>query len=55
MLDQEIIGFVKCQLKYDYVEGTNTTPVGYLEGIFIKEAYGGRGYAKRLIKLCGQK
>ncbi len=32
------IGFAQCQLRYDYVEGTKTTPVGYLEGIFIKTA-----------------
>ena len=23
------IGFVQCQLRYDYVEGTKTSPVGY--------------------------
>lgn len=33
------IGFAQCQLRYDYVEGTRTTPVGYLEGIFIKDGY----------------
>ena len=30
------IGFAQCQLRYDYVEGTSTYPVGYLEGIFVK-------------------
>lgn len=33
------IGFAQCQLRCDYVEGTKTTPVGYLEGIFIKDGY----------------
>ena len=33
------IGFAQCQLRYDYVEGTSTSPVGYLEGIFVKESY----------------
>ncbi len=33
------IGFAQCQLRYDYVEGTTMSPVGYLEGIFIKEEY----------------
>ena len=42
------VGFAQCQLRHDYVEGTKTTPVGYLEGIFVKEAYRGRGYAKEL-------
>ncbi len=46
------VGFAQCQLRNDYVEGTETSPVGYLEGIFIKEDYRGRGYAKELLAAC---
>ena len=46
------VGFAQCQLRYDYVEGTETTPVGYLEGIFIMENYRNRGYAKELLNKC---
>jgi len=46
------VGFAQCQLRYDYVEGTKTSPVGYLEGIFIKEGYRGKGYAKELLVEC---
>ena len=46
------VGFAQCQLRYDYVEGTETTPVGYLEGIFIMESYRNRGYAKELLIEC---
>lgn len=46
------IGFAQCQLRYDYVEGTRTSPVGYLEGIFIKEGYRNKGYAKELLAEC---
>lgn len=46
------VGFAQCQLRYDYVEGTETTPVGYLEGIFIMENYRNRGYAKELLNEC---
>ena len=46
------IGFAQCQLRYDYVEGTKTTPVGYLEGIFIKDGYRNKGYAKELLLEC---
>lgn len=46
------IGFAQCQLRYDYVEGTETTPVGYLEGIFVKEGYRNKGYAKELLNEC---
>lgn len=46
------IGFAQCQLRRDYVEGTSSSPVGYLEGIFIKEGYRNRGYAKELLAHC---
>ncbi|MCX4341511.1 MAG: GNAT family N-acetyltransferase [Lachnospiraceae bacterium] len=46
------IGFAQCQLRSDYVEGTETSPVGYLEGIFILEGYRKRGYAKELLRAC---
>lgn len=46
------VGFAQCQLRRDYVEGTGTSPVGYLEGIFVREAYRRRGYAKELLAAC---
>ena len=46
------IGFAQCQLRYDYVEGTKTSPVGYLEGIYIKDGYRKKGYAKELLAAC---
>lgn len=46
------IGFAQCQLRYDYVEGTSTSPVGYLEGIFVQEGYRNKGYAKELLDAC---
>ncbi len=46
------VGFAQCQLRYDYVEGTKTSPVGYLEGIFILEKYRNKGYAKALLNVC---
>lgn len=46
------IGFAQCQLRNDYVEGTQTSPVGYLEGIYIKEEYRHKGYAKELLSEC---
>lgn len=46
------VGFAQCQLRFDYVEGTETTPVGYLEGIFVKEGYRRRGYARELLAEC---
>lgn len=47
-----LIGFAQCQLRYDYVEGTDSSPVGYLEGIFVKSEFRKRGYAKELLSAC---
>ncbi len=49
---ENAIGFAQCQLRHDYVEGTDSSPVGYLEGIFVEEAYRNKGYAKELLKQC---
>ena len=46
------IGFAQCQIRNEYVEGTETTPVGYLEGIYIKPNFRKCGYAKQLLKEC---
>lgn len=46
------IGFAQCQLRHDYVEGTESSPVGYLEGIFVSKAYRHMGYARLLLAAC---
>lgn len=46
------IGFAQCQLRHDYVEGTNSSPVGYLEGIYVAEGYRKQGVAKALLSAC---
>ena len=49
-----IIGFAQCRLRHDYVEGAHSSPVGYLEGIFVSKEYRRRGYAKALMSQCEQ-
>ena len=46
------VGFAQCGLRTDYVEGTESSPVGYLEGIFVKEEFRKNGYAKELLDAC---
>ena len=48
------VGFAQCGLRYDYVEGTIGSPVGYLEGIFVEESYRKQGCAKQLLACCEQ-
>lgn len=47
-------GFAQVQLRRDYVEGAGTSPVGYLEGIFVRPEHRGQGYARALLDACGQ-
>lgn len=51
-VDSQAIGFAQCQLRHDYVEGTESSPVGYLEGIFVEPEYRHKGYAKVLLSKC---
>lgn len=46
------IGFAQCQLRHDYVEGTESSPVGYLEGIYVSECHRKQGIAKALLAAC---
>ena len=46
------VGFAQCQLRYDYVEGTQFSPVGYLEGIYVADGYRKQGIAKDLLCAC---
>lgn len=48
----EWVGFAQCQLRHDYVEGTSTSPVGYLEGIYVAGSYRRRGIAAALLTEC---
>lgn len=49
---EQAIGFAQCGLRHDYVEGTNSSPVGYLEGIFVAEEYRKKGVARELLEGC---
>ena len=50
--NEEAVGFAQCQLRHDYVEGTASSPVGYLEGIFVDAKYRRQGNARALLSAC---
>ena len=51
-LAENASGFAQCQLRYDYVEGTESSPVGYLEGIYVEENCRRKGIARELLAVC---
>ena len=51
-VDDNPVAFAQSQLRYDYVEGTESSPVGYLEGIFVAKEYRKQGYVAELLAEC---
>ena len=50
--DNQPIGFAQCQLRHDYVEGCDTSPVGFLEGIYVDSEHRRSGVARALLAAC---
>lgn len=49
-VENKEIAFASASLRFDYVEGSKTSPVGYLEAIFVKEEFRRKSYASSLLK-----
>ena len=47
---QESVGFIQLSLRTDYVEGTTTSPVVYIEGIYVEPAHRKLGLAQLLVQ-----
>ena len=50
--DGHLNGTALCCLRHDYVEGCVTSPVGYLEGVYVDEPCRRLGIAGALVKEC---
>lgn len=51
-IDGQYVGLALCSLRSDYVEGCDSSPVGYLEGIVVDEKYRMKGIAYSLRQEC---
>jgi aminoglycoside 6'-N-acetyltransferase I len=49
-INGKYIGFINVSIRVDYVEGSNSTPVGYVEGIYVDLDFRKKGVAKELVK-----
>jgi aminoglycoside 6'-N-acetyltransferase I len=43
-----VVGFAEASLRYDYVNGCETSPVAFVEGIYVTPEYRGVGMARAL-------
>lgn len=43
------IGFAEATLRHDHVNGTDSSPVGFLEGWFVAPSWRGRGIGRALV------
>lgn len=48
--DQAPVAFLHVSLRKDYVEGTSSSPVGYVEGIYVRSEYRNQGIARNLVE-----
>lgn len=52
ILKEELIGFIHLSIRYEYVNGSESSPVGYIEGIYIEREYRRLGYARELVNFA---
>ncbi len=57
--EKKVIGFGEGSIRSEYVEGAKTSPIGYLEGIYVNKEYRHTGVGGQLMKevekWCGQR
>ena len=49
-LEGEAVGFIDLSLRHDYVPGATASPVAFIEGVFVAEAFRGQGVAAELVR-----
>ena len=54
METEEALGFLSLSLRHDYVEGTDSSPMAYIEGIYVKPNARHRGIASEMIFFAKQ-
>jgi aminoglycoside 6'-N-acetyltransferase I len=51
--NRQPIGFIEGSIRGDYVNGTETSPVGFVEGVYVVPAQRRRGIARQLFAAIG--
>lgn len=50
IVEGNYVGFIHLSIRSDYVEGSNSSPVGYVEGIYVDEEYRNKGISRKLVE-----
>ena len=50
---QQAVGFIEASIRIDYVNGTTSSPVGFVEGVYVVPAWRRRGIARLLFDAIG--
>lgn len=50
----EAVGFAEATIRRDYVNGTRTSPVGFLEGLYVHPAWRRTGVGRALVDAIAQ-
>jgi len=48
-VNDQPVAFLSLSVRSDYVEGTDSSPVGYIEGLYVKPEFRRRGIAEKLV------
>ena len=51
--NRQPIGFIEGSIRSDYVNGTESSPVGFVEGVYVVPALRRQGVARRLFEAIG--
>lgn len=54
LIEEKVAAFIYMSIRTDYVEGSDSSPTGYVEGIYVKHEFREKGIAKKLL-LAGEK
>jgi aminoglycoside 6'-N-acetyltransferase I len=52
--NRQVIGLMNLSLRYDYVPDATQSPVGYVEGVYVKAEYRKKGVGAALIQYAEQ-
>jgi len=52
IIKEKLIGFIQISIRYEYVNGSSTSPLGYIEGIYVLNEYQRCGYGRKLIEFA---